>query len=83
MRLETCNIDVTVASKYGEQMTRLRELVMESEIFQLVPVEHDPDPFSSKLQGPGLEKRNIEFRWGMSDWVDHAVQNHIDWMRRL
>lgn len=68
---------------HREQMERLQELVMKSEIFDLVPVEREPDPFSFKLQGPGLEKISVEFRWGMSGWVDHAVQDQIDWMRRL
>jgi hypothetical protein len=68
---------------HKEQMERLKERIMESEIFELVPVEKDPDPFSFKLQGPGLEELSVEFRWGMSGWVDHTVQDQIDWMRRL
>lgn len=66
---------------YKPEVDRFKEKVDQIDDCELVALDPD-DPFAYKLQGPKLEQISVEFRWGLSSWYDHAVQDQIDWLHR-
>jgi hypothetical protein len=65
---------------YKPEMDRFREKLEQIEDFELLDLD---SPFAYRLQGAKLGQVSVQFRWGLSEWVDHAVKDQIDWIHGL
>lgn len=64
------------------EMDIFKESLQETPQFQLVSITNPDLSFMYKLQGPELGDVSVEFRRTLHKWVDHAVQDKLDWLQK-
>ena len=67
---------------YMPEMEAVRGRVKQTDEFEL-SISDPGWPYAYRLQGPKLGQVSVQFRCGLSEWVDHAIQDRIDWIHGL